>query len=231
MTAVGGQPSAIDYQMNTDLPRFHVPLAPQSPFELDDTSAWEGLPEIKPFLFADGSGPAEQQTIARVCCDASFLYIRYDCFDRDIWGTYTERDQPIYNEEVCEVFIAEGTDAPARYFEIQVSPNGVLFDARVYNPTSTRADLRVDETWNCPGIRWMAERNDSANHWWAGLALPRTAITPEEGLAPLPFYRANLYRIERPRDGETEYSCWSPTLTEPADFHKPKRFGFLECAV
>ena len=40
-------------------------------------------------------------------------------------------------------------------------------------------------------------------------------------------WRANLYRIERPRDAAPEYSCWSPTLTDPADFHKPARFGVL----
>ncbi|HEY6323364.1 MAG TPA: hypothetical protein VJA16_17615 [Thermoanaerobaculia bacterium] len=41
-------------------------------------------------------------------------------------------------------------------------------------------------------------------------------------------WRANFYRIERPRGSPPELSCWSPTLTEPADFHRPDRFGVLE---
>jgi len=45
---------------------------------------------------------------------------------------------------------------------------------------------------------------------------------------PLFLWRGNLYRIERPRDGEPEFSAWSPTLTRPADFHQPARFGTLE---
>jgi hypothetical protein len=41
-------------------------------------------------------------------------------------------------------------------------------------------------------------------------------------------WRANFYRIERPRGGRPELSCWSPTFTDPPDFHRPERFGVLE---
>ena len=38
----------------------------------------------------------------------------------------------------------------------------------------------------------------------------------------------NFYRIDRPRDGsKAEFSCWSPTLETPANFHLPARFGLL----
>jgi hypothetical protein len=64
----------------------------------------------------------------------------------------------------------------------------------------------------------------------------RTACHPSRGagegraVAALPLYwRANLYRIERPRDGGgAEFSCWSPTFTDPPDFHRPDRFGLLQ---
>ncbi len=213
--------------MIPELPNLQVSPAPQASFDLSDAEAWRSLPEVTPFILADGSGPALQQTILRVCCDASALYARFDCDDRDIWGTYTRRDDPIYEEEVVEVFIAPGTADPMHYLEFEVSPNGVLLDARVYNPTSTRADLQVDIEWICPGIRWSAERDDAANRWWGALAIPWAAVAPE-ARAPK-FCRANFYRIESPRTlGEPEYSCWLPTLTDPADFHKPKRFGLLE---
>jgi hypothetical protein len=44
-------------------------------------------------------------------------------------------------------------------------------------------------------------------------------------------WRANFYRIERPHDAEPEFSCWSPTMSDPADFHKPAYFGVLEIGV
>ena len=42
------------------------------------------------------------------------------------------------------------------------------------------------------------------------------------------LWRGNFYRIERPHDAEPEFSGWSPTMTDPADFHKPAYFGILE---
>lgn len=214
--------------MTQNLPRLHVPRVPQSWDTQSDpaTWIWDDVPPLLPFILADGSGPALQQTVTHVCYDAQALYVRYDCRDRDIWGTYTRRDEPIYDEEVVELFLSPGETAPMRYYEFEVSPDGVLLDAKVYNPTSRRIELEVDISWNCPGIRWQAGRNDAASHWWAIMVIPWAAVAPPGELPPV--WRANFYRIERPRDAAPEFSCWSPTLTEPADFHKPAYFGVLE---
>ena len=75
-------------------------------------------------------------------------------------------------------------------------------------------------------MRWAAGRDDAAQHWWAIFVIPWTALGVSGALPRT--WRANFYRIERPRQGVTEFSCWSPTLTEPADYHKPARFGVLE---
>ncbi|RIK17306.1 MAG: hypothetical protein DCC52_16950 [Chloroflexi bacterium] len=101
-----------------------------------------------------------------------------------------------------------------------------MFDATIYNPASTRADLKMDASWQCPGLRWMARRDDAHNVWWGAFAIPWSSVTADSRTPSV--CRANFYRIERPRDAATEYSCWSPTLTDPADFHKPARFGWLE---
>ena len=198
-------------------------------------------------MLADGSAVATQQTVVRVARDARALYVRFECADRDAWGTYRSRNDPIYREEAVEVFLAPGEATPRRYWELEVSPLGVLFAARVHNPTGRRADLVADTAWACRGLEWTAGAAAAAGHgqdWWAALAIPwaeladggETAGGP--ALADLPAgcrggqlpsrWRANFYRIERPRDGEAELSCWSPTFTAPPDFHRPERFGVLE---
>src|SRR4029453_108241 len=118
------------------------------------------------------SGPALQQTRVRLCSDEAALYVRFDCEDRDAWGTYGRRDDPIYEEEAVEVFLAPGEADPARYFEFEVSPLGVLFDARIHNPTSLRADLVGDPSWDCQGRRWAAGRGTERQDWWAVLSIP-----------------------------------------------------------
>ncbi len=208
-----------------DLPYHAVPRVPAHWLDGNDPFAWEwmALPAITPFILADGSGPAIQQTVVRPGYDADVLYVRFDCEDRDIWGTYRERDDPIYDEEAVELFISPGKETPIDYFEFEISPNGVFFDARISNPDERRATLRIDTAWNADA-RWWVRREDAAGRWTAILALPWRCLTSE----PLPsLWRANFFRIERPRNGAPEFSCWSPTFTSPADFHKPSCFGYL----
>ena len=213
--------------MSSALPSLLVPHTPAAWDRRADpaTWLWDDVSALPPFTLADSSGLAKQQTTARVCYDSQSLYVRFDCDDRDIWGTYTQRADPIYDEEVVEIFLTSGEADPIRYYEFEISPNGVLLDAQIYNPTSQRAELEIDTSWNCPGIHWQAKRNDAANHWWVIIIIPWQAIAGPEDLPKV--WRANFYRIERPRDGDPEFSCWSPTMTEPADFHKPAYFGRL----
>ncbi len=213
-------------------PRWRVPLAPEP---LDDAAVvgnwvWERIPRLPPLLLSDGSGPATWKTAVRVCRDRFGLAVRFDCADRFAWGTHTERDDPLWQEEVVELFLGIGQADPRHYFEFEISPRGVLFDARVDNPTSKRADLSVDTSWNCPGIRWGAGAKETLlatglpEDWWAVLVLPWASLSASE----LPdILRANFYRIERPTGGAPEFSAWSPTLADPPDFHQPARFGFL----
>jgi hypothetical protein len=217
--------------MSRTLPQLVVPPRPVgwSSVVKPETWAWTEIAALPPLLRADDGQPAQQQTQVRVCFDETALYLRFDCDDRDIWGTFSHRDEAIYDEEVVELFIGPGEADPIEYAEFEVSPNGVLFDGWVKNPTSQRTELVIDTGWDCPGLYWSAGRDDEAHHWWAVLVVPWAELTPASTLtAGLPhIWRANFYRIERPRDGEVEYSCWSPPLVEPVDFHKPAAFGTL----
>jgi len=195
------------------------------------TWPWTELTPLPPFLLADGSGAqAEQQTTVHLCHDGHSLYAHFTCEDRDIWGTYTQRDDPIFDEEVVELFLAPGVEAPTDYAEIEVSPDAVLLDALIHNPSGDRADMTADFIWDCPGIRWQANRDDGRNRWWALLVVPLSELLDDDTpITQIPSrWRANFYRIERPRGGDPEFSCWSPTQTQPADFHKPAQFGVLE---
>lgn len=205
------------------LPVYDVPQRPASWDGAVETWPWAQLAPLPLFVLADGSAPAQQQTAVRLCYDAVALHVRFDCADTYIWGTYTERGDPLYDEEVVEVFLAPGADAPSTYAEFEISPNGVLFDAMIDNSAGQRAMLGVDSGWN-PAVQWQAGRTAGSDHWWATLNIPWHTLVPGD----LPqCWRANFYRIDRPRDAEPEFSCWSPTHTTPADFHVPARFGVL----
>lgn len=146
--------------MTKIVPEWLVPMAPESWNTQANpaTWSWDTVLALPPFTLADGSGLAERQTATRICFDPQALYLRFDCDDRDIWGTYSRRNEPIYDEEVVEFFIGSGKADPIHYYEFEISPNGVLLDAKVFNPASQRTELEVDIQWDCPGIRWSTLR-------------------------------------------------------------------------
>ena len=83
----------------------------------------------------------------------------------------------------------------------------------------------MDAAWDCPGLETKVLVDATAGLWRATLAVPWAALAPggEREIS----WRLNLFRIDRPRDGEPEFSAWSPTFVAPADFHRPARFASL----
>ncbi|MEM7050983.1 MAG: carbohydrate-binding family 9-like protein [Acidobacteriota bacterium] len=210
------------------VPVWEVRPAPESwgPTALGPDPVWRTVAPLPPFELADGSGPAKEQTSVRLVWDPEALWIRFDCEDKDAWSTFQRRDDPLWEEEAVEVFLAAGEDVPKRYFELQISPLGVLFDAVVDNPRGDRRGMVTDPAWDCEGIHWAAGPAALRQDWWAVVRLPWSGLLPANQPRPS-IWRANFFRIERPRRRPDELSAWSSPGTDPPDFHRPERFGSL----
>ena len=94
------------------------------------------------------------------------------CEDTDAWGTFTERDDPLYLEECVELFLAPGKADPTDYFEFEVSPLGTLFDVKVHNPAGRRETMAADVKWDAPGAACNAFIAKQFNRWTASLVVP-----------------------------------------------------------
>ena len=153
------------------------------------------------------------------------LLVRFDGRDDGTVATLTRRDDPLWTEDVYEVFLAP-VDPPTLYFEFEVNPLGALFDARVESPDLVRRTMRADSSWNLRGL--SGKSRVRPGRWSAVLKIPLTGLPDEAGIgAPPPCrWRANFFRIDR--GNRDEFSSWSPTRTDPADFHAAARFGILE---
>ena len=203
----------------------HAPISRVGPVEgtFPSADAWDSVPALSLSRAQDGADPL-YPTRVRVLDDGSRLFVRFDCADSDVWATHTKRDAPLWEEEVVEVFLAAGRGVPTRYFEIEVNPLGALFDAIVLSPDGRRSTMSVDPSWDPPGIAVRVSRV-APDGWSAEVALPWGDCFP--GATPA-VLRANFFRVERPRNGAAEFSSWSPTWADPADFHRPEYFGILE---
>lgn len=196
-----------------------------------DEPPWSEAPAYGPFRLHNGSANSAFATEVRTLWDGRRLYVAFRCEDQDILATMTERDSPLYDEEVAEVFIAPRD--LHNYFEFNVSPRGVVFDSLIHHDG---VRFVGHPRWNCAGLEVVTERAvapgqptadapaEGFGSWTAQLAIPFASLeelTPRHG----DRWAINFYRIKR-RPVE-EYSCWSPTLLEPAQFHVPSRFGTL----
>jgi hypothetical protein len=214
-----------------------------SPVRIDgvlDETGWKQAPPTRPFRLSHGKGSPAAKTRVRALWDDRALYLAFECEDRVISSPYTRRDEPLYEAEVVEVFLATGGD-PRRYIELEVSPANVLFDARVVN-MRPGGKMTVDKAWNAPGLRSAVRgprqrsgskpvavrpnrRGERDTGWTVEIALPFADLDLPRAVRPGDTWRVNFYRIERePRE---EFSAWSPTLADPPDFHIPDRFGRL----
>lgn len=163
-----------------------------------------------------------QATTVRVVTTVSTLWVRYDCADADAWATMRQHDEPIYTEEVVELFIGYGDLRPTQYYELQVNPLNTRFDGIITNPDEIRATMHLDTSWDPPWQSWV---HRDASGWSAVMAVPWATLGRGDGSGT---WRLNFMRIDRNRDtAESELSAWSPTLRVPADFHIPSRFGIM----
>ncbi len=131
----------------------------------------------------------------------------------------TARDEPLYREEVVEVFIDPVGDLES-YFEIEVNPLNTVLDLVL---RKTRSGYRKDAAWNCEGMVTRVERDDHS--WTTHLKIPFDSLGPDLPMLEKPW-RVNFTRIDRPKDGPRELSAWSPPGRP--NFHTPERFGIVE---
>lgn len=202
-----------------------------------DERFWQHVPPLILGNSYDGSG-GSPRTIVRACWTDHQLLVAFECEDEDIWGTHKERDAPLYDEEVVEVFLSPTGDVRS-YFEIEVSPHNVVFDAAIHNPDLNRETMVTELAWTCSGLRTAVaidgvvhdtpprsrSKQGPRGHWSVEMAIPFSALGLEGPPTPGAEWRVNFYRIDRGR--REAYLAWSPTVKKPADFHVPDRFGAL----
>lgn len=214
------------------LPQYEVPktaTAPKIDGKLDEP-AWERAPEVVLKGSFDGRD-VTYRTTARLLYDEEALYVAFDGEDRDVWGDLRNRDEPIYNEEVFEIFLDADGDGRT-YNELQVSPRNVVFDA--YFPARRQG---MDTSWDSKVATAVQVRgtledpNDVDQGWSAEMRIPFATLAAVPNVPPKAgdAWRFNLYRLEHlTRRKNIEGQSFSPLFV--GDFHALPRFGVLRFA-
>lgn len=222
-----------------------------------DEATWALAPRVSPMrLIHDPSRVPARPTEAALAWDDANLYVAFACVDPEPWGTFTARDDRLWEQEVVEVFLDPDGDG-RRYAEIEVSPGGVVVDLLIAAPGAGGPNAR---RWDAAGLQSAVRADDHG--WTVEIAIPWSSLAAA-GIAAAPTagdqWRVGLYRIERPGGpakadrisrlsaerrnapddrraaitreldalrSDDEYSAWSVTRTSHG-FHDPERFGYV----
>lgn len=161
-----------------------------------------------------------ESTEIRACWSADSLYIRFLCADSHIVSEFNHRDDPLYEQDVIEVFIDED-ELGRSYFELEVSPRNVVFDALIMHDASN-ASMTANLQWRFFGL----ETEVDTTH--AGLLIYYIRIpfhSFKRKPVPGTSWGVNFYRIDEGKNGVRQFQAWRPTLT--VNYHIPSRFGKL----
>ena len=202
-------------------------VVPRAGFDIEDPWATpRGCSPVRLRRATDAAAPRLSTSVA-AWHDAESLTLLFSCTDDHIHATFHQRDQPLYEQDVVEVFLAP--DGLTRYFEIEVSPNGTIFDAVIDSPDGVRETMHADRRWNCEGlfvaVRKVVESSGAISLDTA-IRIPFPSLGRSQPAAG-ETWRGNFFRVDRhPEEGD-EYSAWQPTRRSPADFHIAAAFGVL----
>jgi len=164
-------------------------------------------------------GEVLEETIVKACWDTDNLYLRYECIDSYMVSPYTQHDDPLFEHDVVEAFIAEAEDA-MQYAEIVVSPNNIVFDAWIdHDDPANPLAFRVHTDWDAEGLVTNVEAENERRI--CTLTIPFLNFNA----APLPGaeWRINFFRIDEESSGQRHYQAWNPTGL--INYHVPDKFG------
>ena len=143
-------------------------------------------------------------TRAKMLWDSDYFYFAFVCQDADMWAIYDQEDDPMWSEEVVEVFIDPDGDGK-HYLELEVNPLNAVVDLLIY---SVSPEWHSSKDWDIAGLKTAVRAYGTVNDslaldrgWTAEIAIPWAAMADSVtgGARPTAgdVWRLNLYRIER----------------------------------
>ncbi len=181
--------------------------------------------------------PVPLKSTVKMLWDDTNIYFGFFCEDPDAWATYTKNEDPLWEEEVVELFIDPDGNI-ANYYEVEYNPVNTVVDLYVINGgEKMKGAIQGWFQWNFKNmknatfVKGDGLKPDTRDEFWTvEIAIPfkdlweAPRIPPENGDS----WRLNAYRIERGKKDDKKddwYAAFSPT-TRPS-FHTPWRFGTI----
>lgn len=213
-----------------ELPRLIARRA-TAPLAIDgklDEPDWRSAQSTGPFVQTMTGVEGAFAAKARVLYDHEHLVIGYVVQDDYLACTFEERDAHLWEQDAVELMVDPDGDRK-NYFEVQVSPTGLLFDTRY--DSRRKPQPFGDIGWSSAALARASVQgkvnDDEADQGYSvELAIPWTAFaagaTPAQPPAAGATWRMNFFVMDARAKGQRAVG-WSPPMI--GDFHTLERYG------
>lgn len=194
-----------------------------------DEAAWKKANKSPAFVDAEGSPKTGKETRAQLLYDDTNLYVFLTAADDDVFSQYKNKDDPMWKEDVLELFIDADRNRRG-YVELQVNPNNAHFDAWFATTRAKPGDVKWTANMkSAVVVHGSADnRKDKDVGWDVEIAIPLVAVKGNNpamrvNLPPKPGdqWRLNIVRGEKPKKDRLRASSWNKLTYQ--DFHAPNR--------
>lgn len=202
--------------------------APRIDGDLGD-AAWGFAEETGALLEPRSGKEAPLEASAKMLWDDRYLYVGIGVRDLSLRASHRKHDEPLCEQDCVGLFLDPNSDGQS-FFEIQLSPRGVVFDTRHEAGREPTPSGHV--SWSSEvraAVRVQGELDDEVadRGYDLELAIPwhafvttnaRTGGAPRSGSQ----WAANLFVLDRQASGQRA-AAWS--ASSDGDFQAPEHFG------
>lgn len=231
-------------------PRHYLCYRAQGPLTMDgklDEAAWQAIPWTDAFVDIEGDRKPKPRfrTRAKMTWDDRHFYIAAEMEEPHVWGTLTQHDAVIFQDNDFEVFIDPDGDNH-NYGEFEINALNTGWDLLL--PKPYRDSGKADNSWEIPGLKTavfvdgtLNDPRDTDRGWSVEMAFPWEVLGK---LSPQPApprdgdqWRVNFSRVEWkheivagkyrkvPKTPEDNW-VWSPQGV--INMHCPETWGYVQ---
>lgn len=187
-----------------------------------ESENWKEAPDITIDKYWSGEpAPVGRHFGAKLLWSRTALYVRFDANRSEPLVVSTKpnlrsKTPGLWSRDVCEIFVAPDKDAPRKYFEFEIAPNGEWLDLAI-DLTSGKRKAAWDFRSGMEAVAKIEEKR-----------VVMAIKVPWKALGEMPkagdVWLGNLFRCVG-KEPDRGYLAWQPTMTQTPDFHEPEAFG------
>lgn len=201
----------------------YAKTAPKIDGKFDDEEAWKDATVLGAFVNTMKGTPVDAKTETKIMWDENYLYVAFHAQDKTLTSQYDTHDDELWHEDAFEIFIDPKGDKKD-YYELQVSPKGIVFDSYLPRYRKNKNEWSSNMTVAVVVDGTVNNASDTDTGWSGEMAIPFETMKTGGGVPPKDgdVWAVNFFRIDKGGD-TTTYSGWSPPMR--GDFHTLGKFG------